>query len=62
MIGQIVHDYALGKSGIVTSGPWTEERENAYSLKWEWEVLYEDGEFVGADTSDLKVVKNEDAN
>ena len=59
MIGQIVHDYALGKNGIVISGAWTEERVGYHDLHWEWEVLYNDGELMGADTNDLKVVENE---
>ncbi|HIE84060.1 MAG TPA: hypothetical protein EYQ00_09545 [Dehalococcoidia bacterium] len=64
MIGEIVHDYALGKNGIVVGGPFTEPNNGKYlearrPLEWEWLVLYEDGEFVGADTNDLKVVEDE---
>lgn len=55
-IGNLVHDHALGRHGIVVGGPWTEERENTYSLDWEWVVLYDDGELMGADTNDLKVI------
>ena len=55
-VGNLVYDYALGKNGIVVDGAWTEERENTYDLNWEWEVLYDDGEFMGADTNDLKVI------
>ena len=56
MIGKLVYDYALGKSGIVVSGAWTEERSGTYDLHWEWEVLYDDGEMMGADTNDLQEV------
>ena len=55
-IGSLVHDYALGKNGIVISGAWTEERESTYPINWEWLVLYDDSEFLGADTNDLKVI------
>jgi hypothetical protein len=57
MIGQVVHDYALGKNGIVVGGPFTEQIDIMYKsqrpLKWEWCVLYEDGELMGAETMDL---------
>jgi len=61
MIGQIVHDYALGKNGVVVGGPFTEEAPVSTSptgrpLDWEWLVLYEDGELMGADTNDLKEI------
>jgi hypothetical protein len=56
LIGKVVHDYALGKSGIVISGAWTEKRENTYDLHWEWNVLYDDGELMGADTNDLQEI------
>ncbi len=56
MIGKLVYDYALGKSGIVVSGAWTEERPYTYDLHWEWLVLYEDGELMGGDTNDLQEV------
>jgi len=55
-LGNLVHDYALGRHGIVVGGPWTEERVNTYALDWEWEVLYDDGELLGADTMDLVVI------
>ena len=53
-IGELVWDYALGKTGIVIDGAWTEKRDGGFPLPWEWLVLYEDGELIGADTSDLK--------
>ncbi len=60
MIGQLVHDYALGKNGIVVGGPFTEQSDIMYEsqrpFKWEWCVLYEDGELLGADTNDLQKV------
>ena len=54
LLGKLVWDYALGKTGIVVGGPWKEERENTYPINWEWCVLYNDGEIMGADTNDLK--------
>jgi len=59
MIGKLVHDYALGKNGIVVSGQFIELRENAPSLpiNWEWLVLYDDGELQGADTNDLQAIE-----
>ena len=62
MIGQIVHDYALGKNGVVVGGPFIEDDHGHCGdrpLDWEWCVLYDDGELMGADTNDLKVI-NED--
>ena len=61
LIGKLVHDYALGKNGIVVSGPFTEESSDnditpGRPLEWEWLVLYEDGELMGGDTNDLKVI------
>ena len=53
-IGKLVWDYALGKTGIVVGGPWKEERESTYPINWEWLVLYDDGELMGADSPDLK--------
>ena len=58
-IGFLVHDYALGRNGVVVSGAWTELRELApfeLPINWEWLVLYDDGELQGADTNDLQVV------
>ena len=57
-LGKLVHDYALGKNGIVVDGPWI-ENDIARSISWEWLVLFDDGELMGADTNDLKVI-NED--
>jgi hypothetical protein len=60
MIGELVHDYALGRNGIVIRGAWIEVREPSdimsCDIPWEWEVLYDDGELMGADTGDLKVI------
>jgi hypothetical protein len=55
-IGKLVWDYALGKTGIVIDGPWVEFDPSIRKqpIHWEWLVLYDDGEFMGADTSDLK--------
>ena len=62
MIGKIVYDYALGRRGIVVGGAFTEKRANphprhAMDINWEWLVLYEDGELMGADTLDLKAIE-----
>ena len=61
MIGEIVHDYALGKNGVVVGGAWVEPGSptNSMPCPWEWLILYEDGELMGADTNDLKVVEDE---
>ena len=62
MIGKVVHDYALGKNGVVVSGAWTEKARSyatnpvSRDIDWEWLVLYEDGEITGADTNDLQEV------
>jgi len=64
LIGKVVHDYALGMNGIVVSGEWTEPRgsdseaahDSHHDIRWEWLVLYDDGELQGADTSDLQEV------
>jgi hypothetical protein len=60
MIGQIVHDYALGMNGVVVSGAWTEERRDhrRVDIDWEWLVLYDDGELQGGDTNDLVPVES----
>ena len=58
-IGFLVHDYALGRNGVVVSGAWTEEissRGFTRTVEWEWCVLYDDGELQGADTNDLQVI------
>jgi len=60
MIGKLVHDYALGKNGIVVSGAWTmpaDENTDTPAIPWEWCVLYEDGELFGASTNDLQVIE-----
>ena len=57
MIGELVYDYALGKSGIVVGGPWVSVEPPIVS--WDWCVLFEDGELFGADTTDLQEIKNE---
>ena len=66
MIGKLIFDYALGRSGIVVDGPNVEVGNlpaNSLAageiLKWEWLVLYDDGHTSGADTNDLKEIKNE---
>ena len=57
----MIHDYALGKNGIVVDTAWTEiysaGEYNAFrATDWEWLVLYDDGELMGADTNDLQVI------
>jgi hypothetical protein len=60
MIGKVVHDYALGRNGIVVDGHFTEDGQaDGQTLEWEWLVLYDDGELQGADTNDLQAVENE---
>jgi hypothetical protein len=60
-LGNMVHDYALGKNGIVVDTAWTEiysagEYNASRATDWEWLVLYDDGELMGADTNDLQVI------
>ena len=60
MIGKLVYDYALGKTGIVVGSAWVEPLcpydDTGRSIPWEWEVLYDDGELMGADTNDLQEI------
>ena len=62
-IGKLVRDYTLGKNGIVVGKGWIQppDPHALYSREtsWEWEVLYDDGELMGADTSCLEVIKEE---
>jgi len=60
-LGNMIHDYALGKNGIVVDTAWTEiysvgGRPDDRATDWEWLVLYDDGELMGADTNDLQVI------
>jgi hypothetical protein len=56
-IGKLIWDYALGRGGVVVGRAYTEEREGTFNIDWEWLVLYDDGELMGADTNDLKAVE-----
>jgi hypothetical protein len=49
-LGDLVKDWALGMYGIVVAGIWNDGEHN-----WEWQVLYANGELLGADTNDLQV-------
>jgi hypothetical protein len=40
-------------------GNGTSSLADGQTLEWEWLVLYDDGETMGADTGDLKEIKNE---
>ena len=58
-IGFLVHDYALGRNGIVVGGPWVENGKATdvhTAIPWEWLVLYDGGELIGASTNDLQVI------
>jgi hypothetical protein len=58
-IGDLVHDYALGKYGIIVGDSFIEEEDQrgaSHPMNWEWLVFYDDGDLIGADTSDLKVI------
>ena len=60
-LGDMIHDYALGKNGIVVDTAWTEIYSTSghaadRATDWEWLVLYDDGELLGADTNDLQVI------
>jgi len=56
-------DYALGKNGIVVDGAFIEPPDSAdyagRDIKWDWMVLYDDGEMMGADTNDLQEIKDD---
>lgn len=49
-LGDLVKDWALGMYGIIVAGAW-----NDGDLPWQWQVLYANGELLGADTNDLQV-------
>jgi hypothetical protein len=51
-LGDLVTDWALGMCGIIVSGA-----HNDGDLSWEWLVLYQNGELLGADTNDLQVTR-----
>jgi hypothetical protein len=60
-LGDMIYDYALGRNGIVVDAAWTEiysvgGRPDDRATDWEWLVLYDDGELMGADTNDLQVI------
>ena len=58
-LGNMIHDYALGKNGIVVDAAWTEAYSAGEATRytdWEWLVLYDDGELMGASTNDLQVI------
>ena len=60
-LGNLVHDYALGRDGIIVGSDYIEigDGSNFASgdpINWEWLVLYDGGELIGADTNDLKVI------
>ena len=58
----MIHDDALGKNAIVVDAAWTEiysagdVTQTDRATDWEWLVLYDDGELMGADTNDLQVI------
>jgi hypothetical protein len=67
-VGKLIYDFALGRNGVVVDGVWIEPRgsdseaahDSHKDITWEWLVLYDNGELMGADTNDLKVInKNE---
>ena len=58
-LGNMIHAYALGKNGIVVDAAWTEAYSAGEATRytdWEWLVLYDDGELMGASTNDLQVI------
>ena len=59
MIGKLVHDFALGRNGIVVGGTFTDNDPDLTDgpYDWEWLVLYDGGELLGADTMDLKEIE-----
>jgi hypothetical protein len=64
-VGELVHDWAFGKNGIIVDGANVEVGDGSVHvygemIEWEWLVLYEDGELQGADTRDITVMENED--
>jgi len=63
-VGDIIFDFALGKTGIVVGEDWlqpAEEYNYGHSdtdVSWQWMIMYECGELMGADTLDLRVVND----
>ena len=65
--GDLIYDWALGRNGVVVDGAWIEpagsDSEAAHDshkdIPWEWLILYDDGELMGADTNDLQMIQNE---
>ena len=56
-VGELVYDYALRRNGIVVSGSWIEQQgDMVHPIQWEWLVLYNDGNLMGADTNDLNEI------
>ena len=57
MVGKLIYDYALGRNGLVVGDSWIEKEPPEapqHPISWKWLVLYDNGELMGADTSDLK--------
>lgn len=61
-VGDYIHDWAIGRNGIIVDGPWVEASGgydyNHPDVEWEWVVLFDDGDVGGADTIDLKVIND----
>ena len=56
-IGKLVWDHALGMGGVIISTAWVEPgTKDSPDLPWEWLVLYDNAEFIGADTDDLEII------
>jgi len=61
-VGKLVYDFALGMHGIIIGDSFSEEVESythpgQRCIDWEWLVLYDDSELMGANTRDLQVIK-----
>jgi len=57
-VGDLVYDFALGRVGIIVGEAWVEQPHplTGTGLSWEWTMLDDDGNLIGADTVDLKVI------
>jgi len=60
-VGVLIWDYALGRHGIVVGDAWIQPPDSydimSREIPWEWRVLYDNGEFMGADTNDLMLLE-----
>lgn len=54
-VGKIVYDHAFGKSGLVIRTPANWIDTDGQDHTWDFDILYEDGDFGQADVEELEV-------